>query len=566
MPAKVAATTTAIEKSVREFRKQSVNLGVPVNLDVLRQTSLKGTTSKLGVADFEAFVDAYLDVVQVCHGENLDTSVEQFCDENLPTEGSDITQEILMVMAGKIKPAMKLSRVGLGSRIMLSLVLTYMDLITDLFVTKEYSEGGSSTRKFFHISIGIIITQTLCNIIISLIANSNKSLPSKSLGVLIALIQLNPLAHGLKVWRGVATSVDDVLQPFHVFIMVRVVELIFEVMPGMALQLYGIYHATHISNTVVFSVLSSVASASFIMTDNGIMYERGEMSKQKRGPYSHPLFGFIPTTNTYRATMQAGSLLFYGGYLACAMVTLSAVLAVFRWEHVPLFMACEFGVYLLARSTRGELVFVLEPPGGWVLSGIIHFLYYMMMCLAPWTQLRDDDGALGGSHYAAIIVYKLVSYTGATVYAAGKFADGDEEVTMKAGTVRFIFGIALGVTVTGAAVGLGSVTETRRWTFYGSRQTGPEWFKWLFEADTLVGEADTKDQQRVWAWLFAHPRYLDRDKVKEWLLGLKSDGDILGRGDKKLPKGYVWGHPPLVMFGFKRRTHTCCLARKTFPR
>ena len=37
--------------------------------------------------------------------------------------------------------------------------------------------------------------------------------------------------------------------------------------------------------------------------------------------------------------------------------------------------------------------------------------------------------------------------------------------------------------------------------------------------------------------MFAHPSYLSQDKVKEWLLGLKSDGEILGGGDKKIPKG-----------------------------
>jgi len=137
-------------------------------------------------------------------------------------------------------------------------------------------------------------------------------------------------------------------------------------------------------------------------------------------------------------------------------------------------------------------------------------------------------------------VFKLLSYTGVLMYAAGNFTDqedGDTDVMMKAETVRFIFFAALGVTVTGATLGLASVTKTRRWTFYVSRQTGPAYFKWLFKADTLVGEANTKDQQRGYVWLFANPRYLVKDTVKDWLLGLKSDGDILGRGDKKLPKG-----------------------------
>ena len=58
-----------------------------------------------------------------------------------------------------------------------------------------------------------------------------------------------------------------------------------------------------------------------------------------------------------------------------------------------------------------------------------------------------------------------------------------------------------------------------------------------FEASQLIGDADTKDQQRGFACLFVPPNYLNKDAVKEWLLGLKSDGEILGRSDMKLPKG-----------------------------
>ncbi|GMI17803.1 hypothetical protein TrLO_g6321 [Triparma laevis f. longispina] len=101
--------------------------------------------------------------------------------------------------------------------------------------------------------------------------------------------------------------------------MVRIGELIFEVLPESVLQLFVVYHTKKVSNTVIFSILSSVASAAFIMTDNSMIYERSMMSVQKRGPYSHLLQGFIPDDPRAKVGMQLGLFLFYGGYLAGAL-------------------------------------------------------------------------------------------------------------------------------------------------------------------------------------------------------------------------------------------------------
>ncbi|GMI17804.1 hypothetical protein TrLO_g6322 [Triparma laevis f. longispina] len=138
-----------------------------------------------------------------------------------------------------------------------------------------------------------------------------------------------------------------------------------------------------------------------------------------------------------------------------------------------------------------------------------------------------------------MIIYRLLSYTAIVIHATNNFASidaGDRTVIMKAETVRFYFFIALGVTVFGAALFLANVPKSRRWTFYESRQTGSEFWKLYFEDSQLLDDTDTKDQQRVWAWLHAHPNYFDKSAVKDWLLGFKSDGKILRRDDNKLPK------------------------------
>jgi hypothetical protein len=73
--------------------------------------------------------------------------------------------------------------------------------------------------------------------------------------------------------------------------------------------------------------------------------------------------------------------------------------------------------------------------------------------------------------------------------------------------------------------------------FYESRQTGPEFVQWLFDADQLVNIADTQDEQRAHTWLTIHPAYMNKEKVKYWLLGLKLTDELFMDKDNKLPNG-----------------------------
>ena len=81
------------------------------------------------------------------------------------------------------------------------MLLTYVDLITDFLVLKEYGEGGEGMKKYFHISIAILAVSTLVNVFVALIANKKKGTKAVGKGVVVALMQLNPLVHGMSVWR-----------------------------------------------------------------------------------------------------------------------------------------------------------------------------------------------------------------------------------------------------------------------------------------------------------------------------------------------------------------------------
>ena len=208
----------------------------------------------------------------------------------------------------------------------MSIVLTYADVITDLLVLREYGvsaegnldphrtlvehpgrehpgeehpggehRGGehpggkkgypesSEMSKYFHSSIVILAVATLVNITVSYAASMDKKPVDKLKNVSLALLQLAPLVSGINVWRGEPHSEADTMSPFLSFICFRLTEIIFEVLPQTMLQLYVVYRTRNVSSIAVFSLVCSIMSAAFMMTDNSMMYERNEMSSQKRG-------------------------------------------------------------------------------------------------------------------------------------------------------------------------------------------------------------------------------------------------------------------------------------------
>ena len=280
--------------------------------------------------NYTGLAKVFVDIVKRCN-ENLENEVAEFCAETLP-DGSQLTTEVVQAVAVEIKPAMKLSRIGLGAKVSFSLILTYADLATDCLVLKEYWDGGESKRKYFFVSFGILALSTLINMIVAWIANRKKSKSAKTTAVVVASLQLNPLVHGINHWRGVPIGEDDLLSPFVVFLVVRLGELLCEVVPETVLQLYVIYHTKDVSLTIMSSILSSLASAAFIMTDNSMMQERGRMVSE-RGEGDSKVSSWFHQLVPFFSPYRAHSHNCYTYYTHIERAEARTLLAPLSWVH-----------------------------------------------------------------------------------------------------------------------------------------------------------------------------------------------------------------------------------------
>jgi hypothetical protein len=214
------------------------------------------------------------------------------------------------------------------------------------------------------------------------------------------------------MWKseGALTHLQDettTLAPMMLFVMTRSSEVIFGILPECTLQLYALYHVEKVSDLALYSVVSSVLSSAYTMTDASIMIERSMMNSQMRGVASHSLHGYMPDKSINTIGLYIGFGLFSASYLLIGLAALSAAMVVRSWWFVLAFVLLELTlIAVLQLLTRKTLHTALaQPKGGGSTSAIFVSVDYFMMSFAPTATSMGDMG-IGGRNFAAWIVYK----------------------------------------------------------------------------------------------------------------------------------------------------------------
>jgi hypothetical protein len=190
---------------------------------------------------------------------------------------------------------------------------------------------------------------------------------------------------------------------------------------------------------------------------------------QKRGPHSHPTFGFLPLAPAAAKVQQLGLFVFYSGTVATAASAIAAAMVVSATPFIPAVMTGEFALLTAFMASRGQKYMVIAPAkGSAVFSSLTYPGFYLIMCIAPVATLRFPE-LYGGGLFSFLIGYRLVTYAGVVAAATSAFAGSG--VTMAAGTARQIFGGGAAAIVAGAALAVCMTPSSHRKTWYSSKRT-----------------------------------------------------------------------------------------------
>jgi hypothetical protein len=145
------------------------------------------------------------------------------------------------------------------------------DVVTDVLVGLQFiEEGRGSDAKASFTILGIAV---FSHVLLAYIQHRKKSPKELAMRLLAALFMLTPLVESYSVWTGAAKAEGELVDPIFILIVTRFIELIIESFPESILQLtIALRDVNSVSTVMIFSILSSVASASAIMTDTSISF------------------------------------------------------------------------------------------------------------------------------------------------------------------------------------------------------------------------------------------------------------------------------------------------------
>jgi len=445
--------------------------------------------------------------VGIAHGKWFD----EFMPENT------FFWRFMRELAEQIVKPMKMSRWGAGLRLLGMLILQYQDMLSDIYVMREFYEQeqyGAFKKSLFFFCLAL-----MCHVLLSVIKNARRPLKAKVKGALEALFMLQPAIESFNHWSGKPMDDDAIMTPVQILVGGRAIEIIFESLPEAIIQTgIAIEQPENASSLLYFSICSSIIAAAAIMTDTNIGYELAGMNSQERGRQSHPIRGLIPDGTAGLRMLYLGGVVFLAGYLGTNVVAITAFMLKHSSRWVLLYLAVEFAAVFLILVRTGRMYFDLSH--GLADSFVQWFILYLMMQFVPFTNLRVPM-VFGGAWFSRWIAWRLIANT--AVFA----------LVVKDNALWTYFGALLGAVVVGSGVVVYNVTDTHRWTLYQTRLSAKDHMMQCFNNQIEPESLETTlDGHRADSFVTTHPSYFDHQPVLNWLLSLEIDNALFAEGTK----------------------------------
>jgi len=194
-----------------------------------------------------------------------------------------------------------------------------------------------------------------------------------------------------------------------------------ESIPSSVLQVYALFGADEVTNTAIFSIVSSAMAIAFASTTISVDFDT-DPSKRLISPN---YYGYMPDENRLlvfglMTIMTAAHVLMK--VLACSlMLRLSQV---WFW----LYMSLDMGVYFLFKITRGDFRYWIDISGvlGWVATFFMRLLGKTITDFTLLVQLRGQL-ELGGMYWSLnMILNQLFCFISVFLYT--RFVDTNSNI------------------------------------------------------------------------------------------------------------------------------------------
>lgn len=188
---------------------------------------------------------------------------------------------------------------GLKVRMYFGAVLSILDILSDIVVTKMYYDTGMTGTA--NVTAGLLVLSTFLQCFCVYLNYNQAGKRTLLRELLIALCLVKPLADAYRVSQGKVQEPGEVFSPLSEMLCTKMVELFGESIPGLVVQVFALVsaesnegHAVALTS-IVLSAFSTGFASSMISYDLDV-----DVSKRKNNP---KFYGYVPDGDGVRSVV-----------------------------------------------------------------------------------------------------------------------------------------------------------------------------------------------------------------------------------------------------------------------
>ncbi|GMH71529.1 hypothetical protein TrLO_g9083 [Triparma laevis f. longispina] len=455
----------------------------------------------------------------VTNSFDLVEAVSAWFDKSVPTQGMTEEQKqgfklFLISVARRNRLAKKMARIGVAWKLLLTLSMGYIDVVTDLLVSKSYYDAKDFSTAYA--TAGFAILAIVIQALLTFIVYGKKSWIERFGRTLAALLGLAPLMEGASVWTGKKDN-DLMLSGPMMYASMKAGEIAFESIPESIIQIGGLLkHQNYgdIKTIQIIGVVSSIVSGAFIMTDGNFGFI---LSKYLASP-GDPFYGWISKVGGWEKRRQImGMFLFIACYFSQFVFAMSLFGQAFG-SRAPVFvlLGVEFCAVCVYMGWKGELfgyALVSKPStfNNTIVPFIMWAFWYLLVSAVPML-IAAAPMELGPQVFAGTMVWRLLTNGGIVYVALGELQEKEHFLSLTTGMAGF--GLSFVLAAIGLAMFFRNCDPLFDRSLLWKAKSGKQMVRECWRDERIWRKArKTKNDERWGLVAYTHPAYLEFDDV-----------------------------------------------------
>ena len=441
---------------------------------------------------FNELAASYLDAIRLSN--TVSEAVAIWFDNTFPQklDGSEVSMDIvlanirhlLVAIGALLRPALRMSRIGFGMKILVSLALTYADIMSDIRVTEQYWYRGMDF--WFKISVALILTSILTQALLMYLQYRPGGVRRWLPRVLLSLCGLSHLYQGILVWSGNDEKTDlTQMDSSDVMFALKGSEVAMESLGQGVCQIIAILTFTDdVPPVFAVSICLSFLSIGFAMTEATISMGRTFASNFPGDPHFQWCPGVRDTASRV-GLFFTGVFLFNAAYCFLFVSSMASLFFVFgSFQPVLYLLLAEYSFLTIVKFSQDELVGSTAPYLGHpsldnFVAAIYFAVTYLLAAACPlaafWHPLL-----LGPLYTTSIVLYRYVA-CGVICYFAAPHLESRTWLTARNAVV--VYAVAAGLSLAGLALAVFFVRPGFDRGLLWKHRARKDWGRWNLEPD-----------------------------------------------------------------------------------